>query len=172
MQCGSSLKFVVNKLMLFFSPENTAEDQSYQRSAVEHLVKKSHGKIHCPGLDPAAEGVGIIKKNRCKQAHNGAHDAADANRNSISNELGTVGRLHNGKGQLSGNLTHHEEFQNEGNGNHDGHFMKCQQKGLAADTSSMQGYIVNNHAIDHDRCHNGSKNNIFKLIFGHKKSSF
>ena len=85
--------------------KNRSEDQSHQRSAVEHLPADCHREVHGPGLDPGAECVLVFKENGGNQAHDRTHNAADADRNGIGDELWTIGRFHYGECELLSNFS-------------------------------------------------------------------
>ena len=148
--------------------KNRSEDQSHQRSAVEHLPADCHREVHGPGLDPGAECVLVFKENSGNQAHDRTHNAADADRNGIGDELWTIGRFHYGECEFLSNFSDNKKFQNEGNRNHNDHFMGSQQKGLTGYTTGIQGYIVYDHSVDHNGSHDNCVNCVFKFSFWQK----
>ena len=58
--------------------------------------------------------------------------------------------------------------QDEGNRNHNDHFMGSQQKGLTGYTTGIQSYIVYDHSVDHNGSHDNCVNCVFKFSFWHK----
>ena len=92
-----------------------AEEQPDQGAAVEQLPDQGHGHVAAEGVDPGAE-AGFLEQQGGDQAHGGAHDAHDHGGNGVGDELGPVGGPHEGKGQSGGQLLHHEELQQEGDG--------------------------------------------------------
>ena len=148
--------------------KNRSEDHSHQRSAVEHLPADCHREVHGPGLDPGAECLLVFKENGGNQAHDRTHNAADADRNGIGDELWTIGRFHYGECELLSNFSDNEKFQDEGNRNHNDHFMGSQQKGLTGYTTGIQSYIVYDHSVDHNGSHDNCVNCVFKFSFWHK----
>ena len=51
------------------------------------------------------------------------------------------------------------------------YLMERRQKVSPVDSADIQRYVVNYHAIDHDKSHDGGKDDILQFGFGHKKSS-
>ena len=73
-----------------------------------------------------------------------------------------------GEGEHERFIIDNEKFQNEGNRNHNDHFMGSQQKGLTGYTTGIQGYIVYDHSVDHNGSHDNCVNCVFKFSFWHK----
>lgn len=151
-----------------FFPEDGAENQPDQRTAVKHLIENGHGKIHSPGLDPGPKGFGILKEDTGNETHDRTHDAADADGNSVGDELGLILQRHDGEGQDSGNFPYDEELQNKGDGRHNGELVEGGQEGFSGYSSHIEGYVVDDHAVDHNDRHDCGKDRILKLVFGHK----
>lgn len=84
-------------LLLF--AENCSENQAHKRAAIKHLVADCHREIHRPCLHPCCKRLCILKQNGRDQAHQRAHDAADADRNGIGDELRSIRRPHDRKRQ-------------------------------------------------------------------------
>ena len=83
-------------------------------------------------------------------------------------ELWTIGRFHYGECEFLSNFSDNKKFQNEGNRNHNDHFMGSQQKGLTGYTTGIQSYIVYDHSVDHNGSHDNCVNCVFKFSFWHK----
>ena len=98
-------------LLLF--AENCSENQAHKRAAIKHLVADCHREIHRPCLHPCCKRLCILKQNGRDQAHQRAHDAADADRNGIGDELWTIGRFHYGECEFLSNFSDNEKFQNK-----------------------------------------------------------
>ncbi len=155
-------------LCLFFS-ENGSEDESYERSAIEHLIQNGHREIHSPGLDPHSKALGVFEEKHSDKAHNGAHNAADANRNGICDNLRPVCRTNHFKSKHLRDFSNNEELKHECNGSHDRKFVQSKQKCLIGHSMHCNGNIVNDHSIHHDGRHYDGKYCVLKFVFRHKK---
>lgn len=112
--------------------------------------------------------MGVFKKHGRDQAHDGTHDAANADGNGIGDELRAVCRFHERKREALCKLADDEEFQNKRDRRHNGQFMQGKQKGFACDTAGVQRDIVDNHAIDHDNSHDSGENGVLYFVLGIK----
>ena len=121
---------------LFFS-ENMTVDPAYEWSAVEHLVEHGHREVHAPGLDEGTEGLLFLKKNRRNEAHDRAHDRADAKRNRVGDGGWAIIRTHDLEYKCVGNASDHEELEAESNRHHDWNFMKGREKAHVRYTSGI-----------------------------------
>ena len=148
--------------VLSTAAEDSTEDEAGQRAAVEHLPADCHREVHGPGLDPGAECVLVFKENSGNQAHDRTHNAADADRNGIGDELWTIGRFHYGECEFLSNFSDNKKFQNEGNRPHDFQFAESHQEYFVAHSSHIQANIVANHDVNHQKRHHQCKNNILK----------
>ena len=70
-----------------------------------------------------------------------------------------------------GNLVHHKELQQKGDGGHDVQLVERQQESLPVDAAGVQGDIVHDHAIDHEDGHDGGKDDVLQFGFGHTMNS-
>lgn len=109
--------------------------------------------------------MGAFKKHGRNQAHDGAHDAANADGNGIGDELRAVCRFHERKREALCKLADDEKFQNKRDRRHNGQFMQGKQKGFACDTAGVQRDIVDNHAVDHDNSHDSGENGVLYFVF-------
>ena len=77
--------------------------------------------------------------------------------------------VHDHKCFLLCNRSYEKEIQNESNRSHDDKFMECRQKEIITHSSHIQGDVVADHCINHDKNHHDCENYFLKLIFWHKK---
>ena len=117
-------------------------------------------------MHPGAK-AGLLEQHGRDQAHDGAHDADDHQRDGVGDELGPVGGPHKAEGQPGGQLLDHKELQDKGSRHHDGHFMQRHGKGSVGHAAHVQRHIVNDHAIDHDGGHDNGEDDLFKQSFRH-----
>lgn len=54
------------------------EDQTNQRTAVKHLIKNGHGKVHGPGLDPDSKILRILRQRKVTFGNSGLEITQDA----------------------------------------------------------------------------------------------
>ena len=146
--------------------EQVAEDQPGQRAGKQQLPDQRHGHVHAPGLYPGAK-AGLLEQQGGNQAHGGAHQTDDHRGDGVGDDLGTVGGANHGEGQFGGQLFHDEEFQNGGDGGHDGQLMQGHAEGGVGDAAGAQGHIVADHAIDHDDGHDDGVHDILQFGLGH-----
>ena len=146
-------------------------DPAYERTAVKHLVEDGHREVHAPGLNKGAEGFFVLEEDGCDEAHDRAHNSANADGNSIGDEGRAVIRAHNPEGQDVGDAADDEELEDEGNRNHDWNFVEGGEEAHRGLGIGFQGDVVHYHSIDHDEGHDGGKYDILKSAFRHKKSS-
>ncbi len=158
--------------MLAVSAEDEAENQTDEGPAVEQLEADGHREVKNEGFKPQAEGGMILEKQGGNQAHRWAHDAADADGNGKGDELGPVSWFHEGECQSSCQLSYNEKFQEEGNGPHDGKLFYGSQESGAGDFAGVLCNVVDDHTKYHKAAHQEGENNVFKFVFGHKKSAF
>ncbi len=64
-------------------------------------------------MHPGAK-AGLLEQHGRNQAHDGAHDADDHQRDGVGDELGPVGGPHKAEGQPGGQLLDHKELQDKG----------------------------------------------------------
>lgn len=159
-------------LVLVVPAEDKAENQANEGPAVKQLEANGHGKVEDEGLKPEAKGWVVLEKQSGNQTHGWAHDATDADGNGKGNELGTVRWLHEGERQLSGQFSYNKEFQDKGNWPHDGKLFYGSQKSGTGDFSCVLRNVVDDHTKYHKAAHHDGENNVFKFVFGHKKSAF
>ena len=65
-------------------------------------------------------------------------------------------------------IIHNKEFQHKCNRPHDLHFAEGHEKHLIVHSTDVQGNIVADHGVDHEKSHHKGKNNVLKLCFWHK----
>ncbi len=136
------------------------------------MEANGHGKVEDEGFKPQAKGWVVLEKQGGNQAHGRAHDATDADGNGKGNKLGPIGWFHEGEGQLPCQLSYNKEFQDKGNGPHNGKLFYGGQEGGSCDFSGVLCNVVDDHAVYHKAAHQEGENNVFKFVFGHKKSAF
>lgn len=172
---GSVLADGVRGRVLFLlaaSAEEEAENQTDKGPAVKQLVADGHREIKDKSFKPEAKGWVVLEKQSGNQAHGWAHDAANTDGNGKGDELGPVCGLHEGKSQFPRQLSYNKEFQDKSNGPHDGELFCGGQEGGTGYFTGIQRNVVNNHAKYHKAAHQEGENNVFKFVFGHKKSAF
>lgn len=128
---GMGGHFHFTLLFGFLFPEDTSEDQPHKRSAIEHLVEYRHRKVHSPCLDERAECLRLFEQTGGDQAHDRAHDAADADRDRVGDKLRSVIRAHHSKCKHARDLSYDKELQYECDRCHNRKLMKCRQKCLS-----------------------------------------
>ena len=69
-------------------------------------------------------------------------------------------------------VVHYKEFQHKCNRPHDFHFTEGHQEYLVAHSADVQGNVVADHGVNHEKGHHQGKDYILKLCFwrGCKKS--
>lgn len=146
--------------------EQIAENQPGQGTGKQQLPDQGHGHIHALGLHAGAKAR-LFKQQGGDQAHGGAHQADDHRRDGIGDELGPVGGFHNGERQFGGQFFHDKEFQNDGDGHHDGHLMQGQAEGGVGHAAGAERYVVDDHTVDHDDGHDNGVDDVLKFGLGH-----
>ena len=150
--------------------EQVAEDQPGQGTGKQQLPDQGHGHIQAPGLHPGAK-AGLFEQQGGDQAHGGAHKADDHGRDGVGDDLGTIGGANDGESQFGGQLFHNEELQDGGDGRHDGQLMQGHDEGGVGNAVGVQGNVVADHAIDHNKGHDDGVDDILKFGLGHTFSS-
>lgn len=151
--------------------EDVAVDPAYERPAVEHLVEDGHREVHAPGLDEGAEAFVFLEEDGGDEAHDRAHHGADAEGDGVGDEGRAVIRTHDPESQDVGDVTDHEELEDEGDRDHDRHLVESGEEAHRGHATGIEGDVIDDHPINHDEGHDGGEYDILKLGFRHKKSS-